>query len=202
MKQISLIINFVLVLAVAALFILFFSSKSGKAEASSPESVQSCAGSGSIVYIQMDTLVNNFDMFNDLKSELESKGAAIQNDLNKKSRAFENDAKDFENKISKGLLTRSQAETEQNALLQRQQELQTYSQQKQMEIAEEETVMFNQVMDAIQTYVEKYNKEKKYALILTSSSTTNTVLSGDATLNITQDILNGINKEYIENRNK
>ncbi len=159
-------------------------------------------GSGEIVFIQMDTLINNYDMFNDLRSQLESKFNSIQNELAKKGRAFENDVKDFQDKMSKGLLTRSQAETQQNDLLKREQELQLYTQQKQVEMAEEETVMVNRVMDAIKTYVASYNETHHYAMILTTSVSVNTVLAADASRDITQDVLKGLNEEYIKNRKK
>ena len=157
------------------------------------------ATSGEIVFIQMDTLINNYDMFNDLRSQLESKFNTIQNDLNKKGRAFENDVKDFQDKMTKGLLTRSQAETQQNELLKREQELQLFTQQKQVEMAEEETVMVNRVMDAIKTFVASYNQ---YAMILTTSVSVNTVLAADPSRDITQDVLKGLNEEYIKNRKK
>ena len=163
---------------------------------------QSVTPTGNIVYIQMDTLINNYDMFNDLRSQLESKFNSIQNELNKKSRAFENDVKEFQEKLNKGLLTRSQAEAQQNELLKREQELQLFSQQKQMEMAEEESVMVNRVMDAIKTYVAAYNETHQYALILTTSVSVNTVLAGDPNLDITQDVLKGLNAAYIKNRNK
>lgn len=201
MKKFSVVLNVVLVVAVAVLFVLFFSNnKSNKSEAVASET--SAAQKGDIVYIQIDSLINNYDMFNDLRSELESKATKIQNDLNKKSRAFENDAKDFEEKLNKGLLTRSQAESMQASLLQRQQELQNYTQQKQMEMAEEETVMVNKVMDSIKTYVKKYNETHQYALILTTSATTQVVMEGNVSLDITQDVLAGLNEEYIKTRNK
>ena len=201
MKKFSVVLNVVLVVAVAVLFVLFFSNnKSNKSETVASET--SAAQKGDIVYIQIDSLINNYDMFNDLRSELESKATKIQNDLNKKSRAFENDAKDFEEKLNKGLLTRSQAESMQASLLQRQQELQNYTQQKQMEMAEEETVMVNKVMDSIKTYVKKYNETHQYALILTTSATTQVVMEGNVSLDITQDVLAGLNEEYIKTRNK
>ena len=202
MKKFSVVLNVVLVVAVVVLFVLFFSNNS---KSTSGEAVASEAGTaqkGDIVYIQIDSLVNNYDMFNDLRSELESKATKIQNDLNKKSRAFENDAKDFEEKLNKGLLTRSQAESMQASLLQRQQELQNYTQQKQMEMAEEESVMINKVMDAVKTYVKKYNETHQFALILTSSATTQVVMECNAALDITQDVLAGLNEEYIKTRNK
>ena len=201
MKNLSVVLNAVLVVAVAVLFVLFFSNnKSNKTEVAASET--GVAQKGDIVYIQIDSLINNYDMFNDLRSELESKATKIQNDLNKKSRAFENDAKDFEEKLNKGLLTRSQAESMQASLLQRQQELQNYTQQKQMEMAEEETVMVNKVMDSIKTYVKKYNETHQYALILTTSTTTQVVMEGNVSLDITQDVLAGLNEEYIKTRNK
>jgi outer membrane protein len=136
-------------------------------------------------------------MYNDLKSELESKVQAVQEDLTKKGRSFESAVKDFQAKIDKGLLTRSQAEEQQQKLVEREQNLQGLSQQKQMELAEEEAVMMRRVMDAIQTYITKYNQDKGYALILSVP-----VLAGDPSLNITQDILAGLNEEYIKSKNK
>lgn len=158
------------------------------------------APQGSIVYIQMDSLVNQYDMFNDLRSELESKAQAIQDDLTKKGRSFESAAKDFEAKIQKGLLTRSQAEEQQQKLLERQQNLQNLSQQKQLEMAEEEAVMSRKVMDAIQTYLNKYNQEKGYALIISTNAATSTVLVGNPALDITNDVLTGLNEEYIKSK--
>ena len=89
-----------------------------------------------------------------------------------------------------------------NDLAQRDQDLRNLTQQKQMEMAEEESVMLNKVMDAITTYVAEYNKQKQYSLILTTTTATTTVINGNSGLDITQEILNGLNAEYIKNRNK
>jgi len=146
--------------------------------------------------------MNQYDMFNDLKSELESKAQVIQDDLSKKGRAFERDYKDWEEKIQKGLITRAQAETQQQQLAARQQELQNLGQQKQMEMAEEERVLINRVMDALNTYLKKYNEDKKFAIIINSSATMNTVLQADSTLNITSSVVAGLNEEYIKTKTK
>lgn len=202
MKKVNLILNIVLVLAVAALYVLHFTGNSKTENTASTEDSRITAGSGDIVYINLDTLVNQYDMYNDLRTELESKVSAIENDLNKKGRALENDMKSFQEKMQKGLLTRSQMETMQNDLMARDQELRNLSQQKQMELAEEESVMYNRVMDAIRTYVDNYNKDKQFSLILTTTAATNSIISGDQGLNITTEVINGLNQEYIRNRNK
>ncbi len=158
------------------------------------------AAAGSIVYIQIDSLVNGYDMFNDEKSALESEVQAIQDDLQKKGNAFQKSVSDFENKVNKGLLTRSQAEQQQMSLQQRQQELQNLSQEKGIEMQEKEAVMLNKVMDNIHTFLEEYNKTHNYALILTTSAASNNVIIGNPSLDITQDVLNGLNAEYVKSR--
>ena len=201
MKKVNLTLNIVLLLAVAVLYVLHFTGNKTDNTVSSEDS-RITAGSGDIVYINLDTLVNQYDMYNDLRTELESKVSAIDNDLNKKGRALENDVKSFEDKMQKGLLTYSQAESMRNDLMTRDQELRNLTQQKQMELANEESVMYNRVMDAIKTYVDNYNKEKQYSLILTTTAATNSVINGEQGRNITNEIINGLNQEYIKNRNK
>lgn len=202
MKKANLILNIVLILAVAALFVLHFTGAGKPVHSAAPGSESVTASKGDIVYINLDTLVNQYDMYNDLRSELQGKLTAIENDINKQGRALENDIKSFQEKMQKGLLTRSQAESMNNDLAQRDQDLRNLTQQKQMEMAEEENVMYNKVMDAITSYIEAYNKDKQYALILTTTAATTTVINGDSGLNITDEIISGLNAEYIKNRNK
>jgi Skp family chaperone for outer membrane proteins len=66
------------------------------------------------------------------------------------------------------------------------------------ELSEEEGVMSRKVIDAIQVYVEKYNVDKKYALILNAA----TIIVGTPSMDITSEILNGLNQEYIANKVK
>lgn len=193
MKQLKLILT----VAVAAIICSCAANGNTNVAQQANAESKTPAAQGGIVYIQLDSLVNQYDMYNDLKSELESKVQAVQEDLTKKGRSFESAVKDFQAKIDKGLLTRSQAEEQQQKLVEREQNLQGLSQQKQMELAEEEAVMMRRVMDAIQTYITKYNQDKGYALILSVP-----VLAGDPSLNITQDILAGLNEEYIKSKNK
>ena len=192
----------VLAALVAATMLFASCNTNTAAPAAAQQAVQSgeLAPAGSIVYIQMDSLVNQYDMFNDLKSEIEAKVQAIDDDLRKKGNALEKSVQDFQNKLNKGLLTRSQAETQQQELIEREQALRNLTGQKQMEMQEEEAVMVRKVMDAVQTYLNEYNKTHNYALILTTSATTNTVIVGKPSLDITNDVLKGLNAEYIKSK--
>jgi outer membrane protein len=203
MKKANIILHIISLVAIVVLFVMFLGQKNcNTANIETTSAEQTVAVNNSIVYIQLDTLINQYDMYNDLKTEFEGKLASVENELTKKGRALENDYQSFNEKMSKGLLTRSQAEAQGNELQARQQELALLSQEKQMQLAEEESVMINQVMNAIQSYIKEYNKIHNHSLILTTTVATNNVIDGESSLNITNDIIKGLNQEYVKNRNK
>ena len=201
MKNASLIMNAVLSVAVVVLFILHFTSKPAATDNTNQSAENGIIASrGDIVFLQLDSLVNNYDMFNDLSSELESKAQGIQDDISKKGRALENDAKDFQQKIQKGLLTRAAAESQQQTLAVREQELNMLIQQRQGEMAEEEAVLYRRILDAVKTYLEQMNRETGYAMIINTSGSTNNVLQGDPGLDITNVVIKGLNEEYVSQK--
>ena len=201
MKNTSTILS--IVAAVIAAVALILVCLNPQATSKNIEVAQgSTAQSGDIVYVRIDTLIMQYDMYSDLRSSFEAKATSVQDDLNKKGRKLESDIKAFENQYNKGLLTRSAAEQQQNSLQQRQQELQNLMAQKQYEMQEEEMVLNNQIMDAIKTYLEEYNKVHGFSAILTTSEATNIVIVGNPGLDITQEVVEGLNAEYIKTRNK
>ena len=141
-----------------------------------------------------------YDMANDLRSVVETKVQNIQAEVTRRGKKLENDVIEFQNKIDKGLLTRTNAELQSQKLQQQELEFNNYAAQKQQEINEENVVMMNQLGDAIQTFLTKYNEEKQYAMILTNSGGA-PVITADAALDITDDVLAGLNEEYIKSKN-
>ena len=202
MKKVTIILHIVSLAAIVVLFVMLLTQKECSNNIEVPSNTQATTSSEGIVYIQLDSLINQYDMYNDLKTEFEGKYAAIESDLTKRGRALENDFQSFNEKMQKGLLTRSQAEAQGSELQMREQEYAAYTQQKQMELAEEESVMINRVMDAINTYVKEFNKSRNYSLILTTTAATNVVIDGSSTLDITSEIVAGLNQEYVKSRGK
>ena len=200
MKHTPLILSIIAVVAaVAALILSLTTPKNNHKPVESSDGIQAVAGD--IVYLRLDTLMMQYDMYSDLQSAFEAKAQTVDSDLNKKARKLESDIKNFENSINKGLLTRSAAEQQNNSLQQRQANLQNEAAQKQQELAEESQVLLNQVMFAIQTYLEEYNKEHNFAAILTTTAASNVVMVGAPALDITQQVVEGLNAEYIKTRN-
>ncbi|MDD4919849.1 MAG: OmpH family outer membrane protein [Bacteroidales bacterium] len=201
MKKSSLIITILLALSVAVLYVLHFTGLgTGKSIVDKSDTLGSETPSGSIVYIRIDSLLNTYDFFLELQADLAEKARIVEEDLNKKGRAFENDVNNFQGKVQKGLITRSQAETQQSQLAARQQELEQYAQQKQMELTEENQVMLNRVLDALKTFLAEYRVMKNYDLILTTDGNSNTVIDGVTSLDITKDVVEGLNLEYAKGR--
>jgi outer membrane protein len=148
-----------------------------------------------IAYVQMDSLVANYGRYVDLSAAFETKATKIQSDLETRARRLENEMRDFEEKASKGLATRSQLAEIQAQLQTKGQQFDTDSQTRQAELAEENQVMMNQVLNAILEYVKEYNADFKYKMILTTSGNS-PILNADPALDITGEILKGLNDEY------
>lgn len=202
MKNTSLILSVISLIAVVVFGVLSLTKNGKGAEASAEgEAVEATAGKGAIVYVDLDRILTEYDMANDLRSVVETKVQNIQAEVNRRGKKLENDVLDFQNKIDKGLLTRTNAEVQGQKLQQQELEFNNYAAQKQQEIQEEQVVMMNQLGDAIKTFIDKYNEEKQYAMILTNSGGA-PVITGDAALDITDDVLAGLNEEYIKTKNE
>ncbi|MDR1169444.1 MAG: OmpH family outer membrane protein [Prevotellaceae bacterium] len=152
-----------------------------------------------IAYIRLDSVIQKYDYYHDLKREFEQKAKKKEDEFRSKMNALQADAKVFQEKYQKMLLTNSEAEEQRQRLEQRDNELRNVEYPKMMsELGEEEAVMSRKVLDAIQVYVEKYNVEKKYSLILNAA----TIMVGTPSMDVTSDILSGLNQEYIASKAK
>ena len=201
MKNTSLILSVISLVAGVVFGILFLTKDgSSKTEASAEEGSAVAAAKGDIVYIDLDRILMEYDMANDLRSVVETKVQNIQAEVNRRGQKLENDVKSFQEKLDKGLMTRSVAEVQSQKLQQDELDFNNYAAQKQQEINEEQVVMMNQLGDAIQTFLNKYNEEKQYAMILTNSGGA-PVITANASLDITDDVLAGLNDEYIKTKN-
>ena len=200
MKNTSLILSIIALVAVVVFGALSLTKGEKNDVQANGESVEAAASKGDIVYIDLDRILMEYDMANDLRSVVETKIQNIQAEVNRRGKKLENDVIEFQNKIDKGLLTRTNAELQSQKLSQQELEFNNYAAQKQQEINEEQVVMMNQLGDAIQTYLTKYQEEKEYAMILTNSGGA-PVVAADASLDITDAVLAGLNEEYIKSKN-
>jgi outer membrane protein len=202
MKKFSNIASLVALAATLALFIyiIAYGKSAGGGVAQPSSAAQSVAGSG-VVFVNIDSLVHGYDMYFDLQKDFEVTAKKKDGDFTMRMKKFENDANDFREKVSKGLVTRSQAQQLQEGLAAREQELLQLRQQLQSELQEEEAVLLRQIQNNIQQYIVEYNKDKAYSLIL-STNNASVVLYGAPEINITAEVLAGLNESYVKARKK
>ena len=175
-----------------------------QAEAAAPEAAQpvetvkaedGVAYSHEIVYVQMDVIYAKYGKAVDLSAALEKKVNNTQAEVERRGKKLENEMKTFQDKIQKGLITRSVAEMEGQKLQQKEAEFNQYAGKKQQELQEETMVTTNQINDAIYTFIQKYKAEKGYAMILTNQGGV-PVMTANPALDITEDVVAGLNAEY------
>lgn len=192
MKKLSIALFVVLFLAIIGLYFLHFTGHTKKGTVSNTASL---APAGSIAYINIDTVIFKFNMFVDKRNDLLSKQKSAEAELNNKGTQYQKGVKDYQDKVSKGLVTRATAaEMEQN-LTQQQQELVGLRDKLQSNLVEEEQVMNRQILEYITKFLEENRSDYNYQYIL-GKSFGSVVLYGDSGLDITQKVLDAINNKY------
>jgi outer membrane protein len=191
MKKLSIILYVVLFIAVAGLYFLHFSGTK-KSVTSSP--VLEPSGQG-LAYINIDTVIFKFDMFHDKREDLITKQKNAETELNSKGSQYEKGARDYQEKVQKGLVTRATAAEMEQALLQQQQELVGLRDKLQSNLMEEEQVMNRQILEYITKFLEEHKSEYSYQYIF-GKSFGSVILYSDSALDITQKVLDAINKKY------
>ncbi|MCK7522648.1 MAG: OmpH family outer membrane protein [Ignavibacteriales bacterium] len=122
-----------------------------------------------IVYVNIDTIIFKFTMTADRRNELLEKQKSAEAELNSKGTQYEKGVKDYQEKVSKGLVTRATAAQMEQALMRQQQDLVNLRDQLQNNLMEEESVMNRQIIDYITKYLDENRSEYNYQFILGKS---------------------------------
>lgn len=191
MKKLSIALFAVLTLAIIGLYLLHFTGN----KKSNTSGTVSLAPVGGIAYINIDTVIFKFNMFTDKRNDLISKQKSAEAELNSKGGQYEKGVKDYQDKVTKGLVTRATAAQMEQSLTQQQQELVTLRDKLQSNLMEEEQVMNRQILEYITKFLEENKSEYSYQFIF-GKSFGSVVLYSDNRLDITQKVIDAINKKY------
>lgn len=191
MKNISLVFNGVLAVAIVVLFYFQFAEKKNNFTATASNK-SAPTGSFRIAYFESDSIQNHFEYFKEIRNALQAKDQVNSRQLNELKTTFTNRYQE----LQRAAQSLSQAE-----LANRQQELEqmqrTYQGKEQMMSQEMQDESFKKLQDVkkkIEDYLKEYNKDKGYAFIF--SSAPEFMYLKDSTYNITNDVVNGLNKLY------
>ena len=152
-------------------------------------------GSLKIALVEVDSLMTQYEFCKEKSLDLQKKSNNARNTLNQKGQQLQSAAANFQQKLNNnGFTSREQAESQQAAIQRQQQSLQELQARLENELANE-TAKFNEALrDSLMNFLEAYNKDKKYDLILTKQG--DNILYAAKRFDITKDVINGLNKRY------
>ena len=194
MKKLSIILYVILALAIIGLYLLHFTGGKKSIKSDTSEVVAGLPEQG-IAYVNIDSVIFNFDMFFDRREDLLAKQKSAEAELNSKGSLYEKGAKDYQEKVNKGLVTRATAAQLEQALMQQQQDLVALRDNLQANLMEEEQVMNRQILEYISNFLEENKDEYNFQYIL-AKSFGSPVLYSDSSLDITKKVIDAINAKY------
>ena len=148
-----------------------------------------------IAYVEVDSLMTQYDFAKDYSVTLEKKSNNARNTLTQKGNALQAAVNNFQQKINNnGFQSREQAAGVQADIERQQRDLQELQARLENELASE-TAKFNVALrDSLQNFLKAYNKDKHFDLILSKAG--DNLLWADKKFDITNDVINGLNKRY------
>ncbi len=197
MKNILLVINIVLIFLVGFLYYLYFNGNKKSTVQNIPSSTMHHENEiARVAYIDLDSLQNNYTYYKKIKAEFEKKQEAANNEISSLQRKYQTRAMQLQQKGS--TMTQQEQESAMQEMNKMQQDLQAKKQVIDNDLYNTNSKMKEDILSRIQNYLKEYNKDGRYSYIF--SYEPGFMFYKDSTLNITPDVINGLNELYSENK--
>jgi outer membrane protein len=197
MKKALLTINIILICLVGYLYYLHFRSVQKQEFHINQNNSHSQQKTGfKVAYIDLDSLQNNYSYYRKIKAEFERRQAAANDEIGGMQKRYQARAMQLQQKGS--TMNQQEQEAAMQEINKMQQDLQTRKQAIDNDLYNYNSKMKEDILTRIQDFLKQYNKDGKYAYIF--SYEPGFMFYKDSTLNITQDVVAGLNNEYSENK--
>lgn len=196
MKNILLVINIILIGLVGYLYYLHFGNAKKKAAHEAVFShISELTGRSKVAYIDLDSLQSNYTYYKKIKADFERKQSAANDEITSLQKKYQARAAQLQQKSS--TMSQKEQETAMQEINQMQQDLQTRKQQNDNDLYNYNSKMKDDILNRIQNFLKEYNKDGKYSYIF--SYEPGFMFYKDSTLNITPDVIAGLNALDLEN---
>lgn len=197
MKNASLILNVVLLVAVAVLFYLHFSDKkivepTRVASSSNASTGKVPAGDFRIAYFEMDSLNNSFAMVKDVKTELSKEEEKVNNELARMQKTYNDRFTQYQSQAQN--MSSQESENANRDIVQMQQKFAAAKQQMEMRLQDLSMRKMQEVKNKVEDFLKEYNKSKGYTYILAYEP--GFMFYRDSGYDITADLVKGLNEKY------
>ena len=172
--------------AVVVLYVLHFTEKKTTA-------VQPMAASSSIVFVNSDSLINNYEFIKKKKAELESKHDAVKQQLNVENEALKKEADEYRKKAQ--AMTDEERKKTEEKLMEKQQGLLQKRDEMLSKLDDEQEKIYADLFENLRQFMAEFNKGKNYGFILGYQKGGGILYANDS-LNITNTLVDELNKWY------
>ncbi len=155
------------------------------------------SGGLKVAYVDTDSVMLQYDMAKDLEAEIKAYQTKLENEFAAKQKKFETD---YANYMKNGAsLTLTEQQQTEKQLQQRGTELQQLQPQLMAQLQERQVADNKKLLDAVYAFIKDYNqKHQQFDIILAKSYIGSPVLYIDESMDITKEIIKGLNEEYKE----
>ncbi|MEM7107038.1 MAG: OmpH family outer membrane protein [Bacteroidota bacterium] len=191
MKNLSLVLNLVLIVAVAVLYYLQFSN----AQTSPSQEVQTSKSLSdySIVYINADSVLANYDYFKDVQVQLEDRGKKLEAEYQNRAQGLQNEVTNYQRTVAN--LTIGQAKAIEEDLMKKQQNLRLYQESLTQELLKEENKINKELYGKVTAFLKEYSQQNNVDLVVKYNQGSDVLFASDS-LDITHIVIEGLNLAY------
>jgi outer membrane protein len=196
MKNLSLILNIVLLVAVGVLYYLHFASPKSSISTGSTAN-DAVLSDLKIAYINADTVLKHYDYFKVNTQQMEAKTEKLRQDFGNRAQGLQAEINAYQRGVNS--MTIGQVKATEENLAKKQQNLQLYQQSLEQQMMQEQATLNKQLYDRITAFLKTYSAEKGLQVVLKYDPTSD-VLYGGTALDISQDVIKGLNDSYNEEK--
>ena len=191
MKNLSLVLNVVLLVAVIVLYVLYFKGSSNAPKTSLSDTT--ALADVRVAYVNLDTL-NKYDEYMKSNEEkFKAKAKKYQEDYKNRAIGLQNEINNYQRSVNN--LTYSQQQALEEDLTKKQQNLQMYEQSLSQQIMQEQAAFNETAYARLTRFAKKYGEENGLHVIM-QYSPGSSVLWGARGLDITDAVVKGLNEEF------
>lgn len=194
-KNLQIALNVVFALAIAYLFFTQNQEKGVEdkfAETLEEQIAEEVDEPLQVRYVNSDSIWSKYDFVREMRDNLAEKQEEYRSDLERRLTTFEKEVMDFQQNAQ--TMSQFEGEEKQKELIAKEQELSRLQEDLSVKLMEMEDKMKRDLRKNILSYLKRYRNEKVDVIL--DFSTNSSVLMIDDSLNLTQEVLNGLNEEY------
>lgn len=196
MKNLSTILNIVLLVAVAVLYYLYFSGGASTSSAVSGGGVN--LEDIKIAYVNSDSVVKYYDFIKSNQEVMDAKGKRLEQDFRNRATNLQNEITAYQRNASN--MTIGQVRAVEEDLAKKQQNLQMFEQSITQELINDQNRINKELYDRITKFLKSYSEQTGIQVVLKFDPTSDLLYGGEV-LDITQDVIKGLNDSYKAEKN-